>query len=477
MASNVVFPPTEKVGLIGPLTMPQVLGSGMAIGAFVTGAMLDDLIRWAIAAMIVVAVTFTPWRGEPLRRVVLHQLGWLGRRNKEWSAPLRGGGAVAPCFRRITYHLATDDGSDPVGVVEAAGGMFSVVFEVDSSSTVLLSSNEQDSRFNAWGEVLAGLCVERGTVLTAERVAWTDIHQASDPAGLVRQHDRDGIAGPATADYSDYVSKFGSVAAAHRVLITATVSRGGRYRLAKQQGMTGQPVDVMKQAAVAVGRDLSDELERQGFRCGPLLSPAQLARGVLDAIDPFAMRLDGPTARERFGLPTRTGPDQISVERHMVAIDGACHRVFTVQWPRMTVDAAWMHLPLQVDGPKVMTTVYSGVAPSVADTRREALTDRSESNNTVTASRKGRVRTRDKQKSAALLAAEEAVAGGHQELDGYTLIVISGRTVAELNQRSARLRQTMRQAGRGEVREMTAHHDYALAAALPLGIWVKETVE
>ena len=38
-----------------------------------------------------------------------------------------------------------------------------------------------------------------------------------------------------------------------------------------------------------------------------------------------------------------------------------------------------MHLPLQVDGPKIMTTVYAGVPPSVDDTRREALTNRSES--------------------------------------------------------------------------------------------------
>ena len=214
--------------------------------------------------------------------MVLHQLGWLRRRDKEWSAPLRGGGGPAPCFRNITYHLVAGDTGDPVGVVEARGGMFSVVFEVDSSSTVLLSSSEQDARFDAWGEVLAGLCVERGTVLTAERLAWTDIHQASDPAGLVRQHQRDGVDGPASADYADYVSTFGSVAAAHRVFITATISRGGRYRLAKQQGFGGKPVEVMKQAAVAVGREIAEELTRQGFRCGPLLSPAQVARAVLE---------------------------------------------------------------------------------------------------------------------------------------------------------------------------------------------------
>jgi hypothetical protein len=477
MASNVVFPPDEKVGLIGPLTLPQVVGAALAIAGFVAGAMLDDVIRWSVGAVIVLAVTFALWNGKPLRLVVLQQLGWVLRRDKEWSAPLRGGSGQAPCFRNITYHMVASDCGDPVGVVEARGGLFSVVFEVDSSSTVLLSSFEQDARFDAWGEVLAGLCVERGTVLTAERLAWTDIHQASDPAALVRQHHRNGVDGPASADYADYVSTFGSVAAAHRVLITATISRGGRYRLAKQQGFAGRPVDVMKQAAVDVGRDLAEELTRQGFRCGPLLSPAEIARAVLDAIDPFAMRPDGPSARERFGLPTRTGPEQVSVERHMVAIDGACHRVFALRWPRTVVDAAWMHLPLQVDGPKIMTTVYAGVPPSVADVRREALTNRSESNNQVTAGRKGRVRTKDKQKSAALLAAEEAVAGGHQELDAYSLVVVSGRSVEELNQRSARLRQAMRQAGRGEVREMTAHHDHALVAALPLGIWVKETVE
>lgn len=477
MANDVVFPPDEKVGLIGPLTLPQVIGMAAAIGSFVGGVMLDNLLRWSVLALVILAITFTPWNGRPLRLVLLQQAGWMRRRDKEWSAPLRGSGAPAPCLRNIAYHLVTGDDGRPVGVVEAKGGMFSVVFEVDASSTVLLSSNEQDARFNAWGEVLAGLCVERGTVLTAERVAWTDIHQASDPAALVRHHARDGVGGPASDDYGDYVSKFGAVGAEHRVLVTATVSRGGRYRLARQQGFAGKPVEVMKHAAAAVGRDLAEELQRQGFVCGPLLSPAEVARAVLDAIDPYAMRPDGVSARERFGLPTRTGPDQISVERHHVAVDGAYHRVFAVRWPRTRVDAAWMHLPLQVEGPKVMTTVYAGVAPSIADTRREALTNRSESNNQVTAGRKGRVRTRDRQKSAALLAAEEAVAGGHQELDGYSLVVVSGRSVDELNHSTARLRQAMRQAGRGEVREMTAHHDHALVAALPLGVWVKETVE
>jgi hypothetical protein len=477
-SSRVVFPPQEKVGLIGPLSRPQVIGATISIGLFMGGVFTGDLVAWSIFALLAGAVTFTPWRGRPLRQAVVAQFNWLRLADKEWSAPLRGNGAQAPCLRGIEFHLATDDtdGGEPVGVVETKGA-YSVVFEVDSASTMLLSGTEQDSRYNAWGEVLAGLCVERGQVLTAERVAWTDIHQASDPAGLMRRHHQLAKDGPSKDDYAEFVSTFGAVAAAHRVLVTATITTAGRLRLAKQQGFTGKNREIMRRAAVSVGRDLIAELNGQGFTCGAMLSPAELARVVLDVCDPFALRPGSLSPRERFGLPAKTGPDQVTCGRHMVEMDGACHRVFAVAWPRTAVDAGWMHLPLKVEGPKMMTTVYAGIAPSIADRQREALTNRSESNNVVRQARRGRVRSRDRKKSTALLNAEAAVEEGHQDLDAYSLIVVSARNADELNRKQMMLRQAIRKAGKAELREMTAHHDHALVAALPLGVWVRETVE
>jgi hypothetical protein len=478
-SSVVVFPPQEKVGLIGPLSTPQVVGAGTAVFIFMGGVLTGLLVEFSLVAVLVIAITFVPWRGQPARNAFVEKVSWLRLREKEWTAPLRGGGAQAPCLRGITYHLETNakDAAEPAAVVQVSGGAFSVVFEVDSASTLLLSNVEQDARYNAWGEVLTGLCVERGTMLCAERLAWTDVHQASDPAGLIRRHHQVAKNGPSKADYEDHVASFGAVAARHRVVVTATITRAGRLKLAKQQGFEGTNDQIMRQAAVAVGRDLIEELNGQNFKCGPLLSPADLARLVLDACDPFAMRPEGLAARERFGLPAKTGPDQVTRGRHLVEMDGSCHRVFSVRWPRTAVDAAWMHLPLKIDGPKLMTTVYSGIAPSVADRQREALTSRSQSNNAERQARRGRVRSKDVQKSAALLNADKAVTAGHQDLDVYSLVAVSGRSLEEVNRKSMLLRQALRKAGRSDVREMTEHHDQAFAATLPLGLWVKEKME
>ena len=69
------------------------------------------------------------------------------------------------------------------------------------------------------------MCVERQTELTAERVGWTDLHRAADPAALVRYHDLHGVAGPASADYRDHLATFGTLAAEHDVVVWARSPR------------------------------------------------------------------------------------------------------------------------------------------------------------------------------------------------------------------------------------------------------------
>jgi hypothetical protein len=71
-----------------------------------------------------------------------------------------------------------------------------------------------------------------------------------------------------------------------------------------------------------------------------------------------------------------------------------------------------------------------------------------------------------------LLRAEAAVSDGHQELDAYTLVVISAASRDELDARCHALRRRLREAGRATVRELSGEHDFGLAAALPLGVHV-----
>jgi hypothetical protein len=475
---DVTWPPNEKVKLFGALSRPQVIGVAAGFAVFGVGIMLGELLRSVVMAVPVLVWTMASHRGAPIRTTVTARCRWMCRRDKVWSSPIRGHGGVPACLRGIKLCQASVAGQQQsAGVVEGPGAIFTVVFAVDAPSLAFLPAAGQSQRFEGWGDVLGGLCVEPGTVLSAERIAWTDVHRAADPAGLVAHHRDHGVDGPASADYTDYVAEFGSLAASHQVLVSVTVTRAGRLRTARQHGFTGTPQQVMRAAAVSVGVQVGQELQRRGYQIGPLLSPCELGRLIVDIGDPFAARHYEPTAKERFGLAERSGPDQLTVERHQLAIDGAYHRVLTITWPRTRVDADWMWRPLGMDGPKVVTVVFEPIPPSTADSRREALTTRAESNNTIVGLKRGRVRTTDKRKTQALQAAERAVDAGHQELDGYALVVISGRTPDEVSRRCQQLRQTLREAGRAGVRELTGQHDFGFVAALPLGVRVKPAVE
>ena len=477
-APEVLWPPDEKVKLIGALSRPEVLGVGIAFGVFGSGIAIGQPIGASVAAIPVLAWTMLSWRGVPIRTRVVARLRWLVRRDKAWSAPIRNERGTHRCLQGITLHLATDPaGHGAIGVVEAPGGAYTVVMPADCSSLAFLPPAGQAERFDSWGDLLGGLCVEPGSSLTAERIAWTDIHRASDPTALVRYHRDRGVDGPASDDYAHYVSGFGAISSSHHVMLAVTITRAGCLRLARQQGFAGRAGDVMLAAAVAVGRQVGQELTQRGFTIGGMLSPAELGRMIVEAGDPFETRREETSAKERFAMPERTGPNQTTIERHQLAIDSAYHRVFSIAWPRTKVDADWLWKPLGMDGPKVVTVVFEPIAPSRADARREALTTRAASNNSMIAISRGRVRTTDRRKTQALQSAEQAVAAGHQELDGYGLIVVSARTPEDLNRRCQMLRQKLRESGRAGVRELTGLHDFGFAAALPLGVYVKPSVE
>ena len=475
---EVLWPPDEKVKLIGALSRPQVLGVGIAFGVFGAGIATDQPVAAGIAAVPVLLWTMLSWRGQPIRTRVNSWVRWLVRSHSARSGTDAGERAARSGLHGITIHLAHNpDGHAAVGVIEAAGGAYTVVLPVDCSSLAFLPSSGQAERFDSWGDLLGGLCVEPGSSLTAERIAWSDVHRASDPTALARYHCERGVDGAASSDYAQYVSGFGAISSSHRVLVAVTITRARSLRLARQQSFTGTPSDIMQAAAIAVGRQVSHELTQRGFDVAAMLSPADIGRVIVEVSDPFQQRGEHASAHARFSLPELTGANHITVERHQLIVDGAHHRVFSIVWPRTKVAADWLWKPLGMDGPKVFTVVFEPIAPSRADARREALTTRAASNNTMVAISRGRVRTTDRRKTQALQSAEQAVAAGHQELDGYGLVVVSARTPEELNKRCETLRQKLRETGRAGVRELTGQHDIGFAAALPLGIFAKPTVE
>ena len=467
--SAVEFPPTEKVKVIGDLSRGEVAGAAAVIVLAMCGIMMGPLVPWLVLAVLAALWTFAPTRRRPFRVVVPEQLRWLSRRDKLWSASIRGEAGTAPFLSDVRVVLAkSTDQPGAVGVVTRRRA-FTVMFTVERSSLVFATPDEQDDALASWGEVLGGLCVERNSELTAEFVAWTDVHHAADPTSLVRHHSDHGQQGPATDDYRAYLSGFGTVAAEHLVVVSATITQARRFRLAKQAGFTGTPEEVMTAAAVSVGRQLAAELRGRGFTVGALMSPAEISRLVTSICDPYRPA-EPLTNRERFGLSERSGPSQVEVLRDVVAMDHAYHRAFAVTYPKVAVDGGWLWKPLSIDGPKVSTTVFEPVPPSRADREREASATRGVANNEAFASmRRGHVRERDRQKVSALRRGERSVGAGHQELDAYTIMVITARTREELDRRCSTLRQKLRESGRSNVRELSGEHDYGLALALPIG--------
>lgn len=468
--NQVEFPPEERVNLFGNFTRGELIGAALATAAFGVGVMAGALIPALAITVVVLVWTFLPTRRRPLRVLVPAWLRWVSRRDRRWSAPLRGGAGSPSFLRGVEVQLADErHGSSPVGVVVWRSS-YTVMFTVDRASLTFLSESEQDQAHLAWAAVLRSLCVERNTEMTAERAGWTDVHRAADPAELVRDHDRRGVPGPASADYAEHLATFGSVAAAHDIVVWATVTRAGRFSLAKRSGARGSVAEVMHAAAIEAGLALRGELRDRGFTVGGLLSPAEIGRLTVGVLDPFAPVLP-PSGRERFALAERMVPEsQVTVDRDAVIVDRSFHRVYAVRWPSVAVHTSWLWRPLSVEGPKVITAVFEPVPPSRADRQRDSRRSIGTRNNVSAASEQGHVRVKNVKKVDALHRAERAVSEGHGELDGYLLIVVSAPSRDELDRRCHTLRRRLRECGHASVREFSGEHDQALAAALPLGV-------
>lgn len=469
----VEFPPVERVNLYGSLSRGELVGAAAATMTFGAGIAIGYLVESAVIAVLALVWTFTPTRRRPWRVLVPAWLRWRMRRDRIWTAPLRGTAPAPGFLRGVEIQLATGEhAAEPAGVVVNRRA-YTVMFVVDRAALTFAAESTQAQALAGWGEVLGALCVERHTELTAERVGWTDIHRAADPAALVRYHETHGVPGPGSDDYAEHVSTFGSLAAAHEVIVWATVTQAGRFRLARRAGLRGSPGEVMRVAAVRAGEALRGELADRGFAVGPLLTPAEIGRLLVNAMDPY--RPTEPTSdRERFALAERTIPDsQVTVERDLVMIDRALHRVFVAGWPTVPVDGSWLWKPLSVEGPKIITAVFEPVPPSRADRQRDSRRSIGSRNNAAAASEgDGHVRVKNLKKVDALRRAERAVSEGHAELDCYLLIVVSATSRNELELRCNTLRRRLRECGHASVRELSGAHDWGFTAALPLGAHV-----
>lgn len=482
--SEMWWPSADKVRYLGFLSSPDLVWAASAVLVGAGGIMFGQVLWCSLLAAVMVLYGVIRWGGVRLRTRVWRQLTWWTRSGKTWNAPLRGDKGRPSRMLGGMILDAVSDGGHLVGVVRARRGRwiwarssYTVMWPVTCDSVTFAGAAERDRRLALWGDVLGSQCVERDEGLYAERLSWTDVHRAANPHALRLDHARLGVAGPATADYEAHLDGFGTVASAHVVIVSATVTTGQLAR-AKREGMTGSVDEVLRAAAISVGKSVRARLNGAGFRCGDLHRPVDVARLIVEAGDPYAPLPDVLVGKERYGLPTRTGPNSVEVDRRHVAIDGAYHRCFQLQWPKAQVAPEWMWRPLAVEGPKLVTTVFEALPPSRADQEREGRASRQRSNSVIVAGRRGGEESiRDERKRKMLRADEAAVGQGHDELDCWSMVVITARTPDELNRRATQLREALRVAGKANVRELVGLHDSGVRLALPLGDMVRDTKE
>lgn len=477
--TDVEFPPDEKVAWFGSFTRGEVIGATAAIVVGAGSLWVGRLAVGIVLVLLILVWTFLP-RPTPLRLMVPAWVRWLVRGRKHWAAPLRGSKGMPPQLRKVQIKLAPERIELASGVVPGVvvqRNDVTVLFRADRESLVFAAAEERSSAFASWADILSGTCVERGSELAPTMIGWTDVHRAAESEALVEHHSMFGVQGPATEDYDEFVSGFGGVAAEHQVIVWVTLRKSAAWRAVRAAGFEGCAEEQMMSAAVSIGDAIRGEMGRCGITVSALLAPVEIGRVISELCDPFAPA-EPLTAKERFGLADNVGPAQVAVGRHQVEMDHSVHRAFVVSWPKNTVDAGWMWRPLSIDGPKFTSCVFEPLPPSSADRQRDALATRGVANAEMNATTKrGHVSEKDRRKVQALRRAEVAVASGHQELDGYGLVVLSARSVAELNQRTQDLRQAMRQCGRASVRELVGQHDEGLAAALPIGTEVQAAAE
>lgn len=462
--SAVEFPSTERMNLVGSLSRAEVAGvAAMVIGA-AAGLLGDALIPGLVFSGLAGMWTFLPTRRTPLRVIVPRELAWLAKRKRRWSANVTGN-QRGPAFLGVEVCLYADKNNDPVGVVKNRD-RYVAMWLTTRPSLAFASEDEVGQAMSSWGDVVAGLCVERNSELVPQRIGWVDLHHAADPLRLERQHQEHGKPGPATADYERHVARFDQAAASHDVVVFVEMSSRTALRLAKKAGYSGPREEVMLAVTCDVATGVRDDMSTRGFQCGALMTPEQVGRFLADAVDPFAPRRER-TQRERFDLADRVEPEStVMVERRRIVVDRSIHRCYRLEWPTIAQPLNWSWKMIgEVPGPKMVTAVFEGVPPSRAD--REMSSRLSIGiNNNKTASR---VSVKNMRKVEAVRKAEQRVADGFVEAEGYVLVVLSGMTEDEVADKARKLQAVLRHSGHASVRELHGLHDDALRAALPIG--------
>ena len=394
-----------------------------AWGVVVTGPL------WAVAA----ASAFVTRRGEPVVEwlpVVLHWSKRVSAKQTEYRARVtrpRPAGMMALPGDAAALRFLNDPESRACFIHDPHRQTLSVVLALSHSAYVLLAPSDQTQRVSAWGRVLASLA-QTGTC-AAIQVLETTI---PDPGTKVAQwynergtHKDDWP----NAQYQELLAQSSFGSSTHRTTLTLSLDmkKAAPAIRAAGRGVKGG-VHVLR-IDMAV---LEQGLRTAGLRLGGWQSETQLATLVRQAYDPCA---EVTVAGSRASLST-AGPMAVSEHWSFLRHDSGYSCVLWIsEWPRIEVAPNFLHaLVFASDIRKSLSLIARplGTAEALRALRKEkteAITDASHK------AKVGQVQDlSDVQEYHDLLAREQALIGGHADVEFSGFVTITSHSEEGLTQ-------------------------------------------
>jgi len=484
------FGPLERRGLLGPLRAGQAVV--LAVGLLLAVAAIDQAPTAAGAVVatlllgLAVALAVTP----------------IGRRTAEEWAPVAASFALrrllgASCFRSTApthgvpaggvHHgrvvvgrprpqpppalrdvriVEAEHRGHPVGVLASGRGrrlVAALACRVVAFS--LLDAEAQERRLARWGHVLAAAArspvrriqwIERTAPAQGDELArWVAAER--DPAVPLRGT-------PIIESYLELIGTSARISQEHEILVAVEVD-SRRVPAGGPAGATG--------ALIEQAERIAQGLEAAEVKVLGALSPAQLARALRTAFDPYARP---ELAALETADPGRGGLDEagawpLASEESWddYRSDGAVHATYWIGgWPRVEVSAIFMDAMLGRSSiVRTVAVTFDPIAPDRSTREVEAAITRDHADRELRR-RFGQSETaRQRQVEEATSRRESELAAGHGEVRLAGFITVTGRDADELRRACAEVQEHAARA-RLELHRMYGQQADAFTFTLPL---------
>jgi len=449
-----------RCGAIGLSFVTMLVGllTGGGFGLLVTGPL------WTLF----VASAFVRRKGEPIVEwlpVLLHWTTRVSAKQTEYrmrTTSPRPMGTMALPGDAAPLRFFNDPDTRACLVHDPHRQSLSAILAVSHSAYVLLAPSDQVQRVSAWGRVLASLA-QTGTCAVVQILEST----IPDPGTKVAQWYEEHATYAADWSNEQYrallaQSSFGS--STHRTTLTLTLDMKKAAPAIRAAGRGVKGAAHVLRVDMAV---LEQGLRAAGLRVDAWLSEAEIATLIRQAYDPASeLGVDHPGARLR-----SSGPVAVSEHWSYLRHDSGYSSVLWIsEWPRIEVAAQFLHaLVFAPDIRKSLSLVARpiGTAEALRALRKEkteAITD------TGHKAKVGQIQDlSDVQEYQDLLQREQALIGGHADVEFSGFVTVTAGSEEGLTQAVALMERAAGQSG-CETRVLYGRQSQGfVVAALPLG--------